>query len=83
MPETWQHSKASTTTEMSELIKSEIKRYFDSDTFHESLQSFIQQSVQTTCEKRLEKVLAPLHEEISDLKSELTLVRRKCDEIEQ
>ena len=82
MPETRQQ-KSNFDPDMAAVMKAEIDKYFKSDSFLETLKSFIQTSVEQACAMIVEKMVTPLRNEIRDLKSELAIVRRKCNENEQ
>lgn len=87
MPETRQQKSNNTSEDVgsnvAEVIKSEIDKYFSSGSFLESLKAFIQSTVEQACEQLVEKMVAPLREEIGELRSELAFVRRKCNDNEQ
>ena len=68
MPEARQQ-KSNFDPDMAAVMKAEIDKYFKSDSFLETLKSFIQTSVEQAC--------------AMILKSELAIVRRKCNENEQ
>ena len=68
MPETRQQ-KSNFDPDMATVMKAEIDKYLKSDSFLETLKSFIQTSVEQAC--------------AMILKSELAIVRRKCNENEQ
>jgi hypothetical protein len=75
MPETRQQ-KSNFDPDMAALMKAEIDKYFKSDSFLETLKSFIQTSVEQACAMIVEKMVTPLRNENRDLKSELAIVRR-------
>ena len=84
MPETRQQ-KSNFDPDMAAVMKANIDKYFKSkeNSFLETLKSFIETSVEQACAMIVEKMLTPLRNEIRDLKSELAIVRRKCNENEQ
>jgi ribosomal protein L16 Arg81 hydroxylase len=84
MPETRQQ-KSNFDPDMAAVMKANIDKYFKSkeNSFLETLKSFIETSVEQACAMIVEKMLTPLRNEIRDLKSELAIVRRKCNELEQ
>ena len=83
MPVDTRQHKSNPGSNMAEGIKAEIDKYLKSESFLETLKSFIQTSVEQACEMLVKKMVDPLRDEIRDLKSELATVQRKHNKNEQ
>jgi len=72
-----------TETEMADFIKVETDKYFASEAFQESLKVFIGNAVTAACQGLMEKIVAPLKQEIADLRKEIVEAKRKGNDNEQ